>query len=100
MKFNTAWSAVTEAYIRSLAPERRRAVKRALKALADSKGGLDTRALEGRLQGYSRLRIGTHRIIYAVVAEGKGPCIHLLFAGPRSTVYEAFEKVLAEKLAD
>ena len=98
MKFSTAWSVEAEAYIKSLAPEPRRAVRLALKALAEGKSSLDARVLEGRLQGYSRLRVGTHRVIYTITAEKEGPCLNLLFAGPRSTMYQAFEIILAEKL--
>ncbi len=59
----------------------------------------DIRALEGRLQNYWRLRVGTHRIIYAHAADANGPRLDFLFAAPRSTVYEAFEKILAEELS-
>ena len=99
MKFSTAWSAEAEAYIRSLPPEPRRAVRSAVKSLAESRGRADIRALEGRLQGYWRLRVGTHRIIYAHGTDRNGPRLDFLFAGPRSTVYEAFEKILAEELS-
>jgi mRNA interferase RelE/StbE len=99
MKFRTAWSAQAEAYIKSLAPEPRSWFRTAVKALANGSGRADTRAVEGRLQGYFRLRVGTHRIIYALRADAGGPIIDLIYAGPRSTVYEAFEKILADDLS-
>lgn len=98
MKFSTAWSAEAEAYIKSLAPEPHRAVSLALKTLAEGKPSVGARSLEGRLQGYSRLPDGTHRIIYSITTEKEGPCPNLLFAGPCSTIYQVFENILADKL--
>ena len=46
-----------------------------------------------------RLRVHTYRILYAVAAERGGPTLTLVAAGPRSSVYEAFEKILAEQSA-
>jgi mRNA interferase RelE/StbE len=99
MKFRTAWSAQAEAYIKSLAPEPRSWLRAAVKALTEGSGRADIRALEGRLQGFFRLRVGTHRVIYAIRADEGGPMIDLVFAGSRSTVYEAFEKILADDLS-
>ena len=88
----------TEAFIKALAPEPRRAFRQAIKQLAEGKtAGLDLRALEGVLQGYLRLRVHTYRLIYSVDAQEGGPVLILLAAGPRSTIYEAFEKILAEQ---
>ena len=88
----------TQAFIKSLSPDPRRAIRHAIKHLADGKTtALDIRALEGALQGYMRLRVRTYRIIYTVTAERRGPAITLVAAGPRSTIYEAFEKILAEQ---
>ena|SRR2546425_13260049 len=98
MKFKLFWMPQPEAFIKSLAPEPRRALRQAIKQLADGKtAGLDLRTLEGMLQGYMRLRVRTYRVIYTVTAEDKGPSLTILAAGPRSTVYEAFEKILAEQ---
>ena len=44
-----------------------------------------------------RLRVGTYRIIYTVTGESRGPTLTFVAAGPRSTIYEAFEKILAEQ---
>jgi mRNA-degrading endonuclease RelE of RelBE toxin-antitoxin system len=99
MKFRTAWSAQAEAYLKSLAPQPRSAARVAIRALAQGSGRAETRALEGRLQGYFRLRFGTHRIIYRIRADANGPLIDFIFAGPRSTVYEAFEAILADELS-
>ena len=98
MTYKTLWMPQAEAFIKSLAPEPRQALRQAIKHLAQAKtAGLDLRALEGVLQGYLRLRARTYRVIYAVEAERGGPVLTLLAAGPRSTIYEAFEKILAEQ---
>ena len=97
MKFRTVWAPQPEAFIKALAPEPRREVRKAIKQLGEGKtAGLDLRSLEGHLQGYIRLRVRSYRVIYNVTAEG-GPTLRFVAAGPRSTVYEAFEKILAEQ---
>ena len=98
MRYRTLWMPQAEVFIKSLAPEPRRAIRQSIKQLADGKTtGLDLRSLEGVLQGYLRLRVRTYRVIYCVSAQPKGPELHLLAAGSRSTIYEAFEKILAEQ---
>src|SRR3989442_1741019 len=98
MKYRTLWLPQAQALIKSLAPEPRHALGQAIKQLAEGKtAALDLRALEGMLQGYMRLRVRTYRVIYSVTAERGGPALTLLAAGPRSTIYEAFEKILAEQ---
>ena len=87
-----------EALIKSLAPQPRRACRQAVKKLAEGHtAGLDLRALEGVLQGYMRLRVGIYRVIYSISAGTRGPEFILVAAGHRSTIYEAFEKILAEQ---
>lgn len=83
-----------EAFLRTLAPEPRARVIKALKALPSG----DTKALEGRLAGYARLRVGGYRIILAERMENGGRTFHCLFAERRPIVYELFEKILAEQL--
>ena len=98
MRFRTLWMPQAETFIKSLAPQPRRAVRQAIKQLAEGKtAALDLRALEGVLSGYLRLRVATYRVIYCVDADVEGPTLTLLAAGPRSTIYEAFEKILAEQ---
>jgi mRNA-degrading endonuclease RelE of RelBE toxin-antitoxin system len=87
-----------EAFIKALPPEPRRDCRHAIKQLADGQTkDLDLRALEGRLQGYFRLRVRTYRVIYVVSSGQHGAEILFLAAGPRSTIYETFEKILAEQ---
>ncbi len=85
-------------YVRSLPPEPRRSFRLAIRALTDFRG--DIRALEGPLSGYSRLRVGAHRLIFKVrVVPGEGPCIACLFAAHRGVVYTVFEGMLARELS-
>lgn len=54
-------------------------------------------ALEGRLSGYSRLRVGGYRIIFADTVKNGVRTFDCLFAERRSIVYELFEQILAEQ---
>lgn len=80
------------AYVRRLAPEPKRVMREALRALADGQG--DVRQLEPPLDGYHRLRIGAHRIIFAFGARRRIDCV---FAERRSVIYEVFARELAAR---
>lgn len=57
------------------------------------------RFLEDELIGYARLRVGEHRLIFReAFADGKRE-IRFLHAGPRSTVYEAFQDLVLNDIA-
>ncbi len=57
MRFRTLWMPQAEVFIKSLAPEPRRALCQGIEQLADGKtAGLDLRALEGELQGHAPAR--------------------------------------------
>ncbi len=81
------------AYVRRLAPEPRRAVKRALDELREERG--DICALEANLSGYYRLRVGRHRILFTYAADG---AIEALFIEERHLVYELFEAQFIKRL--
>ena len=81
------------AFAQRLAPEQRRAVKRALQELRQERG--DLRALEGVLAGYYRLRVGKFRLIFAYVPDGS---IEVIFMEERSLVYEVFEAEFVKRL--
>jgi mRNA interferase RelE/StbE len=70
--------------LRTLHPDERRRVRQALRELADGRG--DRRPLEGRLEGFYRLRVGRFRIVYA----HKDDRIEALFLERRSIIYELF----------
>jgi mRNA interferase RelE/StbE len=82
------------AFVRGLAPEPRRQMSLAIRALARGRG--DVRALEGELSGYWRLRIGSYRIILWQSAR----VIECVFAERRTIIYEVFAEELRRKLAD
>ncbi len=80
-------------FVARLAPEPRRAVKRALEDLRDGKG--DIQALESNLAGYHRLRAGKYRIIFQYARDG---AIEAIFIEERALVYDVFEAELVRKL--
>lgn len=81
-------------FVRRLAPEPRRLLRRALRDLCREQG--DIRPLEGPLAGYYRLRARGYRIIFAYSGRGTIQCV---FAERRSIVYEVFAQALLEELA-
>jgi mRNA interferase RelE/StbE len=80
-------------FAKRLAPEPRRAVKRALQELRAERG--DIRALEGPLSGYYRLRVGRFRIIFSYASDS---AIEAVFMEERSLVYEVFEAEFIKRL--
>jgi mRNA interferase RelE/StbE len=80
-------------FSRRLAPEPRRAVKKALADLREERG--DIRALEGDLSGYYRLRVGRHRIIFSYASNGS---IEAILIEERHLVYEVFEAQFIKRL--
>ena len=80
-------------YVRRLAPEHRRSIKRALEELRGERG--DIQPLENNLAGYYRLRVGKYRIIFSYAEDD---AIEALFIEERSLVYEIFEAHFVHKL--
>jgi len=70
----------------SLAPETKRRVRLALRALTKGQG--DIRSLRAPLAGYLRLRVGRLRIIYKQVSCKE---LVLIYANNRDIVYELFQ---------
>jgi hypothetical protein len=66
----------------------------AIKALAKNRG--DVRRLEGKLEGYSRLRVAGHRMIFNERSEPGERIIDCIFAEKRSLVYDLFVRLLSE----
>ena len=81
------------AFVRALAPEPRRRLVQAMKGLPAG----DTKALEGRLAGYCRLRVGGYPVIYADAVKNGVRTFDCLFAERRSFIYELFEQILVEE---
>lgn len=87
------------AFIKRQAPEPRRRLRLALRKLSGEHG--DIRSLEGPLAGYSRLRVGSYRIILAYVTERrKHSCLRCIFAEKRDTVYSVFSEMLKRQVLE
>ena len=85
------------AFVRSQAPEPRRRLRQALRKL-ESEGG-DIKALQGPLDRYSRLRVGTFRVIFIRESHANASaCIRCIFAERRDTVYTVFSHMLKHDL--
>jgi mRNA interferase RelE/StbE len=81
-------------YLRCLAPKPRHAIRLAIKGLTREKG--DIKPLTDELEGYHRLRVGSHRVVFEYeIIDGRRviTCIH---AGPRKWIYEVFHSRLLE----
>ena len=97
MRIKVKVSPQVQAYVQSLAPEPRRALARAIKVLAACCG--DRKQLEGDLDGYARLRVAGHRVIFKARSEAGVRVIDCLFAERREVVYKLFENELKRMLA-
>ena len=102
MKSKVVWSAQVEKYVRSQAPEPRRAIWQEIKNLSNWDGRENPpaiRHLEDDLSGSSRLRIKGGRIIFRQDFENGQRVVKCLFAMERSTIYEVFRALLLDELA-
>ena len=84
-------------FLRTASPDTRRTLRQALARLA--KGHGDTKPLEGFLEGYHRLRVGTVRVIfrYGPVERGRQEIL-CVFAERRAMVYLLVEDMLQRGL--
>lgn len=76
-------------FVLSQSPEPRRRLRLALRGLEHERGKI--RALEGRLSGYHRLRVGAYRIVFRYMVEKDKRVVFCEFIEKRSIVYEVFE---------
>ncbi len=81
-------------YLRRLAPKPRHALRLGIKALAQERG--DIKPLTDDLEGFYRLRVGSHRVIFEYEVLRRTPTITCVFAGPRKWIYEVFHHRLME----
>jgi mRNA interferase RelE/StbE len=84
-------------FVRSLAPQPRQALRRALRRLEREEG--DIRGLEGELEGFFRLRVLRYRIIFFYHVRGKKRTIRCVYAAPRNIVYEVFAQQIRDLLS-
>jgi mRNA-degrading endonuclease RelE of RelBE toxin-antitoxin system len=96
MKTSVHVSPQVIAFVKSLAPEPRRRLAQAIKALAGDHG--DVKRLEGKLEGYSRLRVAGHRVLFREAYRSGRRRIDCVFAEKRSVVYDIFVQLTAEEL--
>ena len=90
-------SQVTD-FIGKLAPEPKRAVREALKGIAEGKS--DIKLLEGKLTGFYRLRSGRIRVIYQERTVSGERQICCFYADYRASVYDVFEQLLTADLIE
>lgn len=83
-------------FIRSLSPEPRQALWRALKKLEQEQG--DIRSLEGELENFYRLRVLRYRIIFHYHVIGRRRALRCVYAAPRSIIYEVFSQHVRDLL--
>ena len=81
-----------EEFLRKRAPEPRRSLRLALRGLEAEQG--DIKALEGELNGFWRLRVGTYRVIYAIEVVAGERVARCLFAERRAFVYAMFTEAI------
>jgi mRNA-degrading endonuclease RelE of RelBE toxin-antitoxin system len=85
-------------FLRSLAPEPRRKLWRAIKALADDNG--DVKQLDGELTNFWRLRVDAMRVIFYQTAGDRERRLVCVFADHRAKVYVLMEQLLASGLIE
>ena len=76
--------------IRHLPPDIKRAIRAALRALANNPSGGEQ--LEEELAGYWKYRVRRYRIIYRVIRPGKA--LRILAVGERRSIYEEAAELL------
>ena len=81
-------------YIRKLAPQSRHALRLAIKGLAKDRG--DIKPLVEELEGFLRLRVGSHRVIFEYEMINGVRTATCVFAGERRWIYEVFHSRLTE----
>lgn len=78
-------------FLRSLAPEPRRAVRAGLRDLERGRG--DVKSLEGDLKGFCRLRVAGYRVIIRHRFSRGRHIVDCVFAERRAVVYELFTAI-------
>jgi mRNA-degrading endonuclease RelE of RelBE toxin-antitoxin system len=83
-------------FVRSLAPQPRQTLRRALRQLEHERG--DIRSLEGALAGFYRLRVLGYRVIFYYQVSGRRRTIRCVYAASRDIIYEVFAQQLCDLL--
>ena len=85
-----------EFFVKSLAPDPRKALTAAIKALPGGRG--DIKHLEGPLVGWSRLRVQTYHVVFKEIWEGGQRIVDCVYANRRNVVYDLFKEILRNQL--
>jgi len=80
--------------VRCLPPQPRHTLRLAIKSLINETG--DIKPLTDDLEGFFRLRVGSHRVIFEYQLIEDSRIITCVFAGPRKWIYEVFQSRLLE----
>ena len=83
-------------FVRSLAPQPRQTLRRALRLLERERG--DIRSLEGALAGFHRLRALGYRVIFYYQVAGRRRIIRCVYAASRDIIYEVFAQQMRDLL--
>ena len=89
---------LAENFIKALSPKPRRALRQGIKGLEKDEG--DLKQLEGRLAGYTRLRVGRIRVIFKAESVRGERVIFCVYINFRPVVYELFEQLLVSGLVE
>jgi len=82
-------------YLRQLSPKPRHSMHLAIKRLAKEEG--DIKPLTDELEGFYRLRVGSHRVVFEYEIIDGRRVITCVYAGPRKWIYEVFHSRLREE---
>jgi len=85
-------------FLRRLPPEPRHRLRQGMRDLSAERG--DTKALEGALDGYHRLRVGSYRVVFIYSVERGRRVILCLFAERRSSIYDLFIEMVSSRLRE
>lgn len=80
------------AFLRRQPPEARQALRAALHAV--EAGEREPVALEGELDGFYKVRVGSYRLVLAALPGAEGPRYRVIFAEKRDVVYVLFAELL------
>lgn len=81
-------------YLRKLPPQPRHRLKVAIKGLTTESG--DIKTLTEELEGFLRLRVASHRVIFEYEMIDGIRTITCVFAGSRRWIYEVFQSRFIE----
>jgi mRNA-degrading endonuclease RelE of RelBE toxin-antitoxin system len=92
MKIRVELDPQVAGFVRALAPEPRKRLREALRALEHEQG--DLKQLEAELAGYIRPGVGSYRVVVRFYAQSGQRVARCVFAEKRAIVYELFAEIL------